>query len=112
MGEFFDFIKQLPFSFIFFFVAIGALYIALMYYFVQKRKKRRQSKREAMAGLVPQIETQSTVPNANFFSRLLNFSTPAPAQPAEDWTIPPELRRLPEPDLDFLAGPILPERRE
>src|SRR3954454_11506415 len=96
-----DFIKQVPATVLLAPIVFGAVYIALTIYIFRKAAKRKRLKREALSAQMPQGQqnNESAMPLGNFLSGEL----PNKPVPAADWAVPPELRDLPEPDLDMLS---------
>jgi hypothetical protein len=100
-----DFIRQMPLSILLAPVVFGALYIGLtIYIFRRAAERRRRAKLEAAPiGYTPKSAKKSKLPIADFLRGELPIVPSAPAE----WTVPAELRALPEPDLDMLTTPVL-----
>jgi hypothetical protein len=106
-----DFLR-LPFvtSILLFLIGIGAIYVALIVIIFRRAAARRRKRREeaaAVAGAAaPQAGKSNSMPLGNF----LRGELPERPLPPAEWTVPAELRSLPEPDLDMLTGPLLAEQ--
>jgi hypothetical protein len=100
-----DFLRQMPLTILLAPVVFGALYIGLtVYIFRRAAERRRRAKLEAApAGLTPKAAKKSKMPIADFLRGELPVVSSAPAE----WTVPAELRALPEPDLEMLTTPVL-----
>ncbi|MCC7451222.1 MAG: hypothetical protein IT324_27680 [Anaerolineae bacterium] len=99
-----SFVKQVPPAILLAPLVFGALYIGLTVFIIRRASKRRRLQREAKQQVLQQM-SGSRIPMENFLSGELPNK---PLRPAE-WTVPAELRDLPEPDLDVLANPVLLE---
>jgi hypothetical protein len=100
-----DFFRQMPLSILLAPVVFGALYIGLtVYIFRRAAERRRRAKLEAApAGFTPKSPKKGKMPIADFLRGELPVVSSTPAE----WTVPAELRALPEPDLDMLTSPVL-----
>src|SRR5690349_7823680 len=96
------FIKQVPPIILLAPIVFGVLYIGLTAFIIRRASKRRRLQREAKEQM-RQHTSGSRNPMENFLSGELPDK---PLRPAE-WTVPAELRDLPEPDLDILTDPVL-----
>lgn len=86
-----DFVNQVPLSILLAPFFFGFLYIVLMVFIFQRARKRRRAKQEAAMAAGGLDGTKKK-----------NIDTGS-------WSIPPELRDLPEPDMDaLLLDPIAP----
>ncbi len=102
MEDWGGFIKQVPATILLAPIVLGVLYIGLTAYIIRRASKRRRLQREAKEQMRQQ-SNDSRVPMGNFLSGEL----PEKPLSTADWTVLPELRALPEPDLDSLANPVL-----
>jgi hypothetical protein len=105
--EFNQFFSQIPPQILLAPIIFGALYVALTIHIIRRAAKKRRLKREAAAADTLPIPTPtkprwSGLPFGNFLRGELPDK---PLKPAE-WTVPTELRNLPEPDLDMLVTPV------
>jgi hypothetical protein len=108
--EFGEFFRQMPPQLILAPIIFGALYVALTVHIIRRAAAKRRAKREAAAaGLStpsPAKSGRRAIPLGNF----LRGELPDKPLPQAGWTVPPELRNLPEPVLDMLvAGMLLKE---
>jgi hypothetical protein len=111
-----DFLSQIPIIFLLLPLFFGGLYIILMVYIFRRAAERRRRAREAqglpVAPKRPSLEARAVSGTLNaagaFISNLSsrrNEGSSAAKSPA-NWTRPPELRSVPEPELDLLVMPI------
>ncbi|MEP7287177.1 MAG: hypothetical protein ABI947_15590 [Chloroflexota bacterium] len=110
--DFADFAKQIPIQILLAPIVLGIIYIIAISYVLQRARKRRQRKQAELAGTAVVVAPTSTkAPSANL-SRLnignfLSGELPEQNMDPAPWTVPEELRGLPEPDLDMLAMPAM-----
>lgn len=106
-----DFLR-LPFvtSILLFLIGIGVLYVVLIFFIFRRASARRRKRREAAAALAGAVANQSGRPNNMPLGNFLRGELPERPLPPAEWTVPAELRGLPEPDLDVLTGPLLAEQ--
>ena len=109
-----DFAKQVPISFILVPIVFGILYIVSMVYIIRRARARRRERAAAQQGGVVAPQAAPARPLASRLSRLpmgsfLSGQLPDHSAPPASWTVPSELRGLPEPDLDMLASPVMIE---
>jgi hypothetical protein len=106
--DFFDFIRQSPSMLIALFIFVGS-YLGVIIVVLRARKRRRLTKQRGGQGgnplpiATPRNKRIVGGPVGNFLSGELPEHSNTPA----DWTVPSELRDLPEPDLDMLSMPSL-----
>jgi hypothetical protein len=106
--DFGDFFRQIPPAILFAPIVFGGLYVGLMAYIIQRARKRRKRARENADGVPAAPEKQKRNTSLNLpISDFLRGELPDRPSKAADWTVPPELRDLPEPDLEMLAAPML-----
>lgn len=87
-------------------IVLGVLYVGLTVVIFRRAAARRRRERQAAAPLLrPDKPRRTNLPLGDFLRGQL---PDRPLEPAE-WTIPAELRNLPEPDLDLLTSPIVIE---
>src|SRR5437763_17143827 len=113
--EFVEFARQVPITFFLVPFVSGLLCIGMMLYIIRRSRARRRREREAAQGGIaaPQAtpgkqagaSALSRLPIGNFRSGQLPDRSTTPAA----WTVPAELRELPEPDLDLLTTPVMIE---
>jgi len=113
--EFVEFVRQVPITFFLVPLVSGLLCIGMMVYIIRRSMARRRREREAVRGgvVAPQVAAGkqanasplSRLPIGNFLTGQLPDHSTAPAS----WTVPSELRELPEPDLDLLTTPVMME---
>ncbi len=106
LGEFF---RQIPPQILLAPIIFGVLYVALTVHIFRRAAAKRRAKREAAAAGLPTPPDAAAKPKRSAgipFANFLRGELPdKPLTPAE-WTMPPELRHLPEPDLDMLVAPV------
>ncbi len=84
-------------------IILGVLYVGLTAIIIRRAAARRRRERQAAAPLqMPDKPRRVNLPLGDFLRGQL---PDRPMEPAR-WTIPAELRNLPEPDLDLLTSPI------
>lgn len=111
-GDFNDFVRSVPISFLLAPFCFAAIYIALMVIVLRRAAERRRRRREAdtaQMGITP--TAQSAMGGSAKASPLAYLRGQQPEQPVSDqppqttpWTIAAALREIPEPDLDLLAN--------
>src|SRR5262249_18518982 len=77
-------------------------------------RRRRQREAAMPKGAVVTPLTEPAKPMGSRLSRLpignfLSGQLPDHSAPPAEWTVPAELREMPEPDLDMLASPLMME---
>jgi hypothetical protein len=109
--EFGEFFRQMPPQIILAPVIFGILYVALTIHIFRRAAAKRRAKREAAAAGLPTPPALDKPKRMGFpFASLLRGELPdKPLTPAA-WTVPSEMRNVPEPDLDMLVAPMLMEQ--
>src|SRR4051812_35896613 len=106
--DFGEFFKQIPPIILFAPIVFGGLYVGMMAYIIQRGRARRRRAREAAEGIEPAPEKQKRGTGFNLpIGDFLRGELPNKPNKAADWTVPAELRNIPEPDLEMLSAPML-----
>ncbi len=112
-----DFLRSIPPQLILLVIGSGTLYIISMVIIFRRAAKRRRKRREIAGEYVPPYGAEPPAAAAKKrllgdFGHFIRGELPdKPLRPAE-WTVPIELRTIPEPDLDMLTSPVIMDTME
>src|SRR5437868_14865952 len=100
--DFGEFFKQIPPVILFAPIVFGGLYIGMMAYIITRARSRRRRARELDGEMAPMPEKQKRSTGMNLpMGDFLRGELPDRPSKAADWTVPADLRDIPEPDLEL-----------
>ncbi len=105
-----DLLTQGPLQYLLLLLFVGSVYILVMITLFRRYRKNKREERERKAASLAGLPLPEPAPKQGFwqslsFGNLLRGNNRDNSAGSANWTVPAELRNLPEPDLDMLLMP-------